>query len=123
MTWERTPLQTSECLLSEGKQNFRYFGDDYRIEYKSNYPRLKSLIDALGQVIASISIRTERGTATIRGRTLASAVSLSRADQGICLAVMLQCVLSSHRRVHLENSRLVNTNPLCMSVHTTYKVL
>jgi hypothetical protein len=36
-------------LLSAGKENFRYFGDKCPVEYKSKYPRLKSLINGLGQ--------------------------------------------------------------------------
>lgn len=36
-------------LLSEGKENFRYFGDRCPIEYKSKYPQLNSLINGLGQ--------------------------------------------------------------------------
>jgi len=39
----------ANVLISEGKQNFRYFRDKCPIEYKSKYHRLKSLIDGLGQ--------------------------------------------------------------------------
>jgi len=39
----------ADVLLSESKENFRYFGDQCPIEYKTMYPHLKSLIDGLGQ--------------------------------------------------------------------------
>lgn len=39
----------ANVLLSEGKENFRYFGDKCPVEYKVKYPKLKTLIDGLGQ--------------------------------------------------------------------------
>jgi len=39
----------ANVLLSESKQNFRYFGETCPVEYKSKYPHLKTLIDGLGQ--------------------------------------------------------------------------
>lgn len=36
-------------LLSKGADNFRYFKEACPIRYKNEYPRLKSLVEALGQ--------------------------------------------------------------------------
>ena len=36
-------------LLSEGAENFKYFGDGCPVDYKKDYPHLKSLVEELGQ--------------------------------------------------------------------------
>jgi hypothetical protein len=39
----------ANVLLSEGTNHFRYFGEKCPVEYKSPYPRLKFLVEGLGQ--------------------------------------------------------------------------
>jgi hypothetical protein len=39
----------AHVLLSEGAENFRYFGAECPIDYKQDYLRLKSLVEELGQ--------------------------------------------------------------------------
>ena len=39
----------AHVLLSEGTDNFRYFGDACSIDYKKEYPYLKVLVERLGQ--------------------------------------------------------------------------
>jgi hypothetical protein len=39
----------ANVLLSEGKENFRYFADKCPVDYKSKYLRLRLLIEGLGQ--------------------------------------------------------------------------
>ena len=41
--------ERANVLLSEGKDNFRYFGNGCPVEYKTKHPGLKSLIEELGQ--------------------------------------------------------------------------
>jgi hypothetical protein len=52
----------ASVLLSEGKENFRYFADECPVEYKSKYPRLRLLIEGLGQghrVNLSVELKQE----------------------------------------------------------------
>jgi len=46
---EEPRYSRANVLLSEGCDNFRYFGDACRIRYKKEYPRLRTLVESLGQ--------------------------------------------------------------------------
>ena len=39
----------AHVLLSEGLENFRYFGPDCPVGYKGHYPHLESMVERLGQ--------------------------------------------------------------------------
>jgi hypothetical protein len=60
---EPSSYPRAKVLLSEGADNFRYFGDKCSIQYKNgSYPHLTSLIETLGQghrVNFSQTLRTE----------------------------------------------------------------
>jgi hypothetical protein len=46
---QRPEYKRASVLLSEGEDNFRYFRDKCPMGYKAKYPRLKYLIETLGQ--------------------------------------------------------------------------
>lgn len=46
---EPPDYRRANVLLSRGTVNFRYFGNRCQINYKDRYPRIKSLIERLGQ--------------------------------------------------------------------------
>jgi hypothetical protein len=46
---EEPRYSRAHVLLSEGTDNFRYFGDACKVRYKKEYPRLRILVESLGQ--------------------------------------------------------------------------
>lgn len=46
---EEPRYKRAHVLLSEGTENFRYFGDACKIRYKNEYPQLTTIVESLGQ--------------------------------------------------------------------------